>query len=102
MMFSLFQAAGAVRPLVSTVIKPDVDGHLKETLIRSQYKNSEMPQAFQYDVIKAAYRRVRKAVQSNCYFILRCEEKSLRNSSVDKCRKIKSEFCVWKDRYKQC
>jgi len=52
------QAAGAVRPLVSTIISTDMDGFLHHTLDRSKYRASEMPQAFKYDVIKLAYDKV--------------------------------------------
>ena len=51
------EAAGAVRPLVSTVVMPDDEGKLKESLIRKKYFNSEMPQAFKYRVIKDAYNK---------------------------------------------
>ncbi|XP_064615302.1 D-ribitol-5-phosphate cytidylyltransferase-like [Liolophura sinensis] len=50
-------AAGVVRPLVSTVISVDEDGYLKESLDRSRYRASEMPQGFQYQVIKSAYEK---------------------------------------------
>lgn len=50
-------AAGAVRPLVSTVVMPDADDILQESLVRSLYRNSEMPQAFRLDVLREAYRR---------------------------------------------
>ena len=36
--------AGVVRPLVSTVVKPDRNGFLQETLVRADYRASEMPQ----------------------------------------------------------
>ncbi|XP_042856502.1 uncharacterized protein LOC122243094 [Penaeus japonicus] len=61
-------AAGAVRPLVSTVLRPaaapkaskqqeSAGGHevLQESLVRSDFRNSEMPQAFRYPVITQAY-----------------------------------------------
>jgi len=54
----LCQAAGAVRPLVSTVVSTDTDGFLDHSLDRSKYQASEMPQAFKYDVIKLAYEKV--------------------------------------------
>ncbi|KAK8745677.1 hypothetical protein OTU49_000317 [Cherax quadricarinatus] len=50
-------AAGAVRPLVSTVVKPDHLNFLEESLVRSHYRNSEMPQAFRFNVLREAYRR---------------------------------------------
>ena len=39
-----YGAAGVVRPLVSTVVRPDEDGFLSETLVRADYRASEMPQ----------------------------------------------------------
>lgn len=52
------QAAGAVRPLVSTVIAATSEGYLDHSLERARYRASEMPQAFTYDVIRQAYQRV--------------------------------------------
>ncbi|KAK3791985.1 hypothetical protein RRG08_035474 [Elysia crispata] len=49
------KAAGVTRPLVSTVIRGDDSGTLLESLDRLVYRNSEMPQAFQYSVIADAY-----------------------------------------------
>ncbi|XP_047418238.1 D-ribitol-5-phosphate cytidylyltransferase isoform X2 [Sciurus carolinensis] len=51
-------AAGAVRPLVSTVISPSADGCLDYSLERARHRASEMPQAFLFDVIYEAYQRV--------------------------------------------
>eukprot|EP00045_Choanoeca_perplexa_P008984 m.85038 g.85038 ORF g.85038 m.85038 type:complete len:499 (-) comp14703_c0_seq4:57-1553(-) len=48
-------AAGATLGLVSTVIKPDADGFLDQVLTRSEYRASQTPQAFRYDVIQTAY-----------------------------------------------
>ncbi|XP_047501699.1 bifunctional enzyme IspD/IspF-like [Penaeus chinensis] len=56
-------AAGAVRPLVSTVLRPaQLQEHgaaelevLQESLVRSDFRNSEMPQAFRFAVITQAY-----------------------------------------------
>lgn len=39
-------AAGAIRPLVSTVIASAADGCLDHSLERAKYRASEMPQAF--------------------------------------------------------
>ncbi|XP_016074248.1 PREDICTED: isoprenoid synthase domain-containing protein [Miniopterus natalensis] len=50
-------AAGAIRPLVSTVISPSANGHLDHSLERARHRASEMPQAFLYDVIYAAYQQ---------------------------------------------
>ncbi|XP_035109609.1 D-ribitol-5-phosphate cytidylyltransferase isoform X9 [Callithrix jacchus] len=51
-------AAGAIRPLVSTVISPSADGCLDHSLERARHRASEMPQAFLFDVIYEAYQQV--------------------------------------------
>ncbi|KAM4873625.1 D-ribitol-5-phosphate cytidylyltransferase isoform 3-T3 [Thomomys bottae] len=51
-------AAGAIRPLVSTVISPSADGCLDHSLERARHRASEMPQAFQFNVIFEAYQQV--------------------------------------------
>lgn len=48
-------AAGPVVPLVSTVLKMNSDGFLEETLDRSKYVASEMPQVFRYSLLLDAY-----------------------------------------------
>ncbi|XP_074840762.1 D-ribitol-5-phosphate cytidylyltransferase isoform X2 [Carettochelys insculpta] len=48
-------AAGAVRPLVSTVVASSADGSLDHSLERARYRASEMPQAFIFDIIYEAY-----------------------------------------------
>ncbi|NWU95112.1 ISPD cytidylyltransferase, partial [Upupa epops] len=50
-------AAGAIRPLVSTVIASAADGCLDHSLERAKYRASEMPQAFLFDIIYEAYQR---------------------------------------------
>ncbi|NXY90969.1 ISPD cytidylyltransferase, partial [Alcedo cyanopectus] len=50
-------AAGAIRPLVSTVVATDADGCLDHSLERARYRASEMPQAFLFDVIYEAYQQ---------------------------------------------
>uniref|UniRef100_A0A8D3AXK0 D-ribitol-5-phosphate cytidylyltransferase n=1 Tax=Scophthalmus maximus TaxID=52904 RepID=A0A8D3AXK0_SCOMX len=50
-------AAGAIRPLVSTVIATTSEGYLDHSLERAKYRASEMPQGFTYDVIYQAYQR---------------------------------------------
>ncbi|KAJ6666575.1 hypothetical protein lerEdw1_020298 [Lerista edwardsae] len=50
-------AAGAIRPLVSTVIASSADGCLDHSLDRAKYRASEMPQAFLFDIIHQAYRQ---------------------------------------------
>ncbi|XP_015666296.1 D-ribitol-5-phosphate cytidylyltransferase [Protobothrops mucrosquamatus] len=48
-------AAGAIRPLVSTVIASTTNGCLDHSLDRGKYRASEMPQAFLFDKIHQAY-----------------------------------------------
>ncbi|CAI5788632.1 D-ribitol-5-phosphate cytidylyltransferase [Podarcis lilfordi] len=48
-------AAGAICPLVSTVIASSADGCLDHSLDRAKYRASEMPQAFLFDIIHQAY-----------------------------------------------
>ncbi|XP_021242453.1 isoprenoid synthase domain-containing protein isoform X5 [Numida meleagris] len=50
-------AAGAIRPLVSTVIASGADGCLDHSLERARYRASEMPQAFLFDIIYQAYQQ---------------------------------------------
>ncbi|XP_061442560.1 D-ribitol-5-phosphate cytidylyltransferase isoform X3 [Rhineura floridana] len=51
-------AAGAICPLVSTVIASSADGCLDHSLDRAKYRASEMPQAFLFDIIYQAYHQV--------------------------------------------
>ncbi|KAG8139051.1 hypothetical protein E2320_001826, partial [Naja naja] len=48
-------AAGAIRPLVSTVIASTTEGCLDHSLDRAKYRASEMPQAFLFDKLLQAY-----------------------------------------------
>lgn len=50
-------AAGAIRPLVSTVIATTCEGYLDHSLERAKYRASEMPQGFTYEVINQAYQK---------------------------------------------
>uniref|UniRef100_A0A672G342 D-ribitol-5-phosphate cytidylyltransferase n=1 Tax=Salarias fasciatus TaxID=181472 RepID=A0A672G342_SALFA len=50
-------AAGAIRPLVSTVIATTSEGYLDHSLERAKFRASEMPQGFTYEVIRQAYER---------------------------------------------
>ncbi|XP_028672862.2 D-ribitol-5-phosphate cytidylyltransferase isoform X3 [Erpetoichthys calabaricus] len=50
-------AAGAIRPLVSTVIATNSEHFLDHSLERSKYRASEMPQAFLFDTIYKAYQK---------------------------------------------
>lgn len=58
-LFFVPKAAGAIRPLVSTVIASAADGCLDHSLERAKYRASEMPQAFLFDIIYQAYQQVR-------------------------------------------
>ncbi|GFQ86500.1 d-ribitol-5-phosphate cytidylyltransferase [Trichonephila clavata] len=48
-------AAGVTCPLISTVISVDNKGFLGTSLDRNQFRASEMPQAFQFDLLFKAY-----------------------------------------------
>ncbi|KAF8764046.1 D-ribitol-5-phosphate cytidylyltransferase-like [Argiope bruennichi] len=50
-----YGAAGVTCPLVSTVISVDDKGFLDTSLDRNKFRASEMPQAFQFDVLNKAY-----------------------------------------------
>lgn len=50
-------AAGAIRPLVSTVLQANSDGFLDHSLDRSKHVSSETPQAFQFDILTSAYNK---------------------------------------------
>ncbi|XP_067859944.1 D-ribitol-5-phosphate cytidylyltransferase [Heptranchias perlo] len=52
-----YGAAGAIRPLVSTVVATNPEGCLDHSLERARYRASEMPQAFTFDVIYRAYQQ---------------------------------------------
>lgn len=51
-------AAGAVRPLVSTVLRVTSDSFLADSLDRSLHVASETPQAFQLEILTMAYNKV--------------------------------------------
>uniref|UniRef100_A0A4W3HGR5 D-ribitol-5-phosphate cytidylyltransferase n=3 Tax=Callorhinchus milii TaxID=7868 RepID=A0A4W3HGR5_CALMI len=52
-----YGAAGAIRPLVSTIIATNPAGCLDHSLDRAKYRASEMPQAFKFDIIYKAYQQ---------------------------------------------
>ncbi|VDI07653.1 Hypothetical predicted protein [Mytilus galloprovincialis] len=84
------KASGVYRPLISTVIAPDSDGCLEESLDRHKYRASEMPQGFHYSVISTAYQKVthKKDIyaaegvlkESDISVCLKCEDVRLRES----------------------
>lgn len=51
-------AAGAIRPLISTVLQANSDGFLDHSLDRCKHVSSETPQAFQFDILTSAYNKV--------------------------------------------
>lgn len=50
-----YGASGAIRPLVSTVIKGTSDGFMESSLVRNNFRESHTPQAFTYGLITNAY-----------------------------------------------
>ncbi|KAL8594675.1 hypothetical protein ACOMHN_052408 [Nucella lapillus] len=90
-------AAGVCRPLVSTVIARDSDQRLRESLDRSQYFNSEMPQAFQVPVIAKAYS---KCSSDDLDFGTECLLLALKHSGVQ-ARILDGDPDLWKVTYKK-
>ncbi|XP_059167667.1 D-ribitol-5-phosphate cytidylyltransferase-like isoform X3 [Physella acuta] len=90
-------AAGVTRPLVSTVVKGDTDSKLYESLERSSYRNSEMPQGFQYSVVASAYE---KSSTEDLNFGTECLLLVMKYTS---CRALLLEGTdeLWKVTYKQ-
>nr|XP_056713064.1 D-ribitol-5-phosphate cytidylyltransferase [Euleptes europaea] len=90
-------AAGAIRPLVSTVIASSADGCLDHSLDRAKYRASEMPQAFLFDIIHQAYR------QCNDYDLdygTECLHLALKYSKTT-AKLIEGPSDLWKVTYKQ-
>lgn len=92
-----FGAAGAVRPLVSTVISSNENGFLEESLDRSRYRASEMPQAFQYHVIKTAYE---KCTDHDLDYGTECLHLALKYAAV-KAKLIDGSSDLWKVTHKK-
>ncbi|XP_049750609.1 D-ribitol-5-phosphate cytidylyltransferase isoform X1 [Elephas maximus indicus] len=90
-------AAGAIRPLVSTVISPSADGCLDHSLERARYKASEMPQAFLFDVIYEAYHQC-----SDCdlEFGTECLQLALKYCHT-KAKLVEGSPDLWKVTYKR-
>ncbi|XP_078481693.1 D-ribitol-5-phosphate cytidylyltransferase-like isoform X2 [Ciona intestinalis] len=76
----IYKAVGIVRPLVSTVISVDKDDFLKESLDRSLYWASEMPQGYMFSLIYKAYSK--------------CSDKELKHGT--ECLKIASDYSASK------
>ncbi|XP_075070170.1 D-ribitol-5-phosphate cytidylyltransferase [Mixophyes fleayi] len=90
-------AAGAVRPLVSTVIASSSDGCLDHSLERAKHRASEMPQAFLFDVIYKAYLQ---CTQYDLDFGTECLHLALAYSQT-KAKLLEAPPDVWKVTYKR-
>ncbi|XP_060104575.1 D-ribitol-5-phosphate cytidylyltransferase isoform X2 [Heteronotia binoei] len=90
-------AAGAIRPLVSTVIASSADGCLDHSLDRAKYRASEMPQAFLFDIIHKVYH------QCNDYDLdygTECLHLALKHSKTN-AKLIEGPPDLWKVTYKK-
>ncbi|XP_033983135.1 D-ribitol-5-phosphate cytidylyltransferase isoform X2 [Trematomus bernacchii] len=90
-------AAGAIRPLVSTVIATTSEGYLDHSLERAKYRASEMPQGFTYDVIYQAYQ---KCSESDFEFGTECLHLALQYSGTN-AKLIQGPPTLWKVTYKR-
>lgn len=90
-------AAGAIRPLVSTVVSPSADGHLDHSLDRAKHRASEMPQAFHFDVIYEAYQ---KCSDFDLEFGTECLQLALKYCHR-KAKLVEGTPDLWKVTYKQ-
>ncbi|XP_005076272.1 D-ribitol-5-phosphate cytidylyltransferase isoform X1 [Mesocricetus auratus] len=90
-------AAGAIRPLVSTVISPSADGCLDHSLDRAQHRASEMPQAFLFDVIYDAYQQ---CSDYDLEFGTECLQLALKYCHT-KAKLLEGSPDLWKVTYKQ-
>ncbi|XP_048195705.1 D-ribitol-5-phosphate cytidylyltransferase isoform X2 [Perognathus longimembris pacificus] len=90
-------AAGAIRPLVSTVISASADGCLEHSLERARHRASEMPQAFLFDVIYEAYRQ---CSDYDLEFGTECLHLALKYSHM-KAKLVEGSPDLWKVTYKR-
>uniref|UniRef100_A0A4W5L306 D-ribitol-5-phosphate cytidylyltransferase n=1 Tax=Hucho hucho TaxID=62062 RepID=A0A4W5L306_9TELE len=90
-------AAGAIRPLVSTVIATTLEGYLDHSLERTMYRASEMPQGFIYDVIYQAYQR---CSESDFEFGTECLHLALQYCGTN-AKLIEGPPTLWKVTYKR-
>ncbi|XP_028985524.1 D-ribitol-5-phosphate cytidylyltransferase [Betta splendens] len=90
-------AAGAIRPLVSTVIATTSEGFLDHSLERAKYRASEMPQGFTYDVIYQAYK---KCTESDFEFGTECLHLALQYCGTN-AKLIEGPPALWKVTYKR-
>ncbi|CAH2282522.1 D-ribitol-5-phosphate cytidylyltransferase [Pelobates cultripes] len=92
-----YGAAGAVRPLVSTVIASSPEGCLDHSLERAKYRASEMPQAFLFDIIYQAYL---KCTEYDLDFGTECLHLALEYSNT-KAKLLEGPPDLWKVTYKR-
>ncbi|XP_070691944.1 D-ribitol-5-phosphate cytidylyltransferase [Pempheris klunzingeri] len=90
-------AAGAIRPLVSTVIATTPEGYLDHSLERAKYRASEMPQGFTYEVISQAYQR---CSESDFEFGTECLHLALQYCGTN-AKLIQGPPTLWKVTYKR-
>ncbi|XP_072547751.1 D-ribitol-5-phosphate cytidylyltransferase [Salminus brasiliensis] len=90
-------AAGAIRPLVSTVIATTSESYLDHSLERAKYRASEMPQGFLYDVIHQAYQR---CSEFDFEFGTECLHLALQYSGTN-AKLIEGPPTLWKVTYKR-
>ncbi|TNN49607.1 Isoprenoid synthase domain-containing protein [Liparis tanakae] len=90
-------AAGAIRPLVSTVIASTSEGFLDHSLERAKYRASETPQGFTYDVICRAYRQ---CSESDFEFGTECLHLALQYCGTN-AKLVQGPPTLWKVTYKQ-
>ncbi|XP_034466317.1 D-ribitol-5-phosphate cytidylyltransferase isoform X2 [Hippoglossus hippoglossus] len=90
-------AAGAIRPLVSTVIATTSEGYLDHSLERGKYRASEMPQGFTYNVIHQAYQR---CTESDFEFGTECLHLALQYCGTN-AKLIEGPPTLWKVTYKR-
>ncbi|XP_062256088.1 D-ribitol-5-phosphate cytidylyltransferase isoform X2 [Platichthys flesus] len=90
-------AAGAIRPLVSTVIATTSEGFLDHSLERGRYRASEMPQGFTYSVIHQAYER---CTESDLEFGTECLHLALQYCGTN-AKLIEGPPTLWKVTYKR-
>ncbi|NWS45814.1 ISPD cytidylyltransferase, partial [Probosciger aterrimus] len=89
-------AAGAIRPLVSTVIASAADGCLDHSLERARYRASEMPQAFLFDIIYEAYQQHCTFHSSPCGNCLSSRKYCKTNAKL-----VEGTADLWKVTYKR-
>ncbi|XP_077915459.1 D-ribitol-5-phosphate cytidylyltransferase isoform X4 [Halichoerus grypus] len=90
-------AAGAIRPLVSTVISPSADGCLDHSLERARHRASEMPQAFRFDVIYEAYQQ---CSDYDLEFGTECLQLALKYGHIN-AKLVEGSPDLWKVTYKR-